>query len=115
MAVTIYHNPKCSTSRNVLAEIRDRGIEPVVVDYQKNPPSRAVLRQLADDSGLGMRGLLRQANTPYAEMGLGDESLTDDQLLDAIEAHPILLNRPVVVGPKGTRLVRPITLLDEVI
>ncbi len=70
MAVTIYHNPKCSTSRNVLAEIRDRGIEPVVVDYQKNPPSRAVLRQLADDSGLGMRGLLRQANTPYAEMGL---------------------------------------------
>lgn len=115
MAITIYHNPKCSTSRNVLAEIRNRGIEPVVVDYQRNPPARAVLRQLADDSGLGVRGLLREKNTPYAELGLGDENLTDDQLLDAIEAHPILLNRPFVSGPKGTRLARPMTLLDEVI
>ena len=115
MTVTIYHNPKCSTSRNVLAEIRNRGIEPVVVDYQKNPPSREMLRQLADDSGLGVRGLLREKNTPYTELGLGDENLTDDQLLDAIEAHPILLNRPFVAGPKGMRLVRPMTLLDEVI
>lgn len=115
MAITIYHNPKCSTSRNVLAEIRNRGIEPAVVDYQKNPPSRAVLRQLAADSGLGVRGLLREKNTPYAELGLGEKSLTDDQLLDAIEAHPVLLNRPIVAGPKGTRLVRPVTLLDEVI
>lgn len=115
MAITIYHNPKCSTSRNVLAEICNRGIEPVVVDYQKKPPARAVLAQLAADSGLGVRGLLREKNTPYAELGLGDESLTDDQLLDAIEAHPILLNRPIVSGPKGTRLVRPVTLLDEVI
>lgn len=115
MAITIYHNPKCSTSRNVLAEIRNRGIEPVVVDYQKTPPPREVLRQLAAESGLGLRGLLREKNTPYAELGLDDDSLTDDQLLDAIEAHPVLLNRPIVRGPKGTRLVRPITLLDEAI
>ncbi len=114
MTVTIFHNPKCSTSRNVLAEIRERGTEPVVIDYQKTPPSREELRQLATDSGLGVRGLLREKNTPYAELGLGNDNLSDDQLLDAIEAHPILLNRPIVSGPKGTRLVRPITVLDEV-
>ena len=115
MTVTIYHLPRCSTSRNVLAEIRARGIEPEVVEYVKTPPSREVLRRLANDSGLGVRGLLREKNTPYAELGLGDPALSDDQLLDAIEAHPILLNRPIVAGPKGTRLVRPMALLDEVI
>ena len=115
MPVTIYHLPRCSTSRNVLAEIRARGIEPEVIEYVKTPPSRADLLRLAQDSGLGVRGLLRQKGTPYEELGLGDMALTDDQLLDAIEAHPVLLNRPIVVGPKGTRLIRPIELLDEVL
>ena len=115
MPVTIYHLPRCSTSRNVLAEIRARGIEPEVIEYVKTPPSRADLLRLAQDSGLGVRGLLRQKGTPYEELGLSDMALTDDQLLDAIEAHPVLLNRPIVVGPKGTRLIRPIELLDEVL
>ena len=115
MPVTIYHLPRCSTSRNVLAEIRARGIEPEVIEYVKTPPSRADLTRLAQDSGLGVRGLLRQKGTPYEELGLCDMALTDDQLLDAIEAHPVLLNRPIVVGPKGTRLIRPIELLDEVL
>ena len=115
MNVTIYHNPKCSTSRKVLEMIRDKGIEPEVVDYQKTPLSREVLQKLADDSGLGLRGLLRQRNTPYDELGLGDDSLTEAQLLDAVEAHPILLNRPIVVTEKGTRLTRPVELLDEIL
>ncbi|TKW67770.1 MAG: arsenate reductase (glutaredoxin) [Paracoccus denitrificans] len=115
MSVTIYHLPRCSTSRKVLAAIRDTGIEPIIIEYVKNPPSRDDLRRIARDSGLGVRGMLRQQNTPYAELGLADPELDDEQLLDAIEAHPILLNRPIVAGPKGTRLVRPITLLDEVI
>ncbi|MFD1797638.1 arsenate reductase (glutaredoxin) [Paracoccus aurantiacus] len=115
MTVTLYHNPRCSTARNVLAEIRARGIEPEVVDYQKTPLSRDMLRTLAKDSGLGVRGLLRQKETPYDELGLHDPALSDDQLLDAIEAHPILLNRPIVAGPKGTRLVRPMAVLDEVL
>ena len=115
MPVTIYHLPRCSTSRNVLAEIRARGIEPEVIEYLKAPPSRDDLLRLAKASGLGVRGLLRQKGTPYDELGLGDASLTDDQLLDAIEAHPVLLNRPIVVGPKGTRLIRPMELLDEVL
>ena len=115
MSVTIYHLPRCSTSRNVLTEIRDRGIEPEVVEYLKTPPDRDRLRWLAQETGLGVRGLLRQKGTPYDELGLGDASLTDDQLLDAIEAHPVLLNRPIVVGPKGARLVRPMELLDEIL
>ncbi|WBU61014.1 arsenate reductase (glutaredoxin) [Paracoccus albus] len=115
MSVTIYHNPRCSTSRNVLAAIRERGVEPTVIDYQKAPLSRDQLRQLALDSGLGVRGLLRQKNTPYEELGLGDERLDDEQLLDALEANPILLNRPIVSGPKATRLVRPMSVLDDVI
>ncbi|MBA4490129.1 arsenate reductase (glutaredoxin) [Paracoccus sp. S1E-3] len=115
MPVTIYHLPRCSTSRNVLAEIRSRGIEPEVIEYLKTPPLRADLLRLAKDSGLGVRGLLRQKGTPYYELGLGDPTLTDAQLLDAIEAHPVLLNRPIVVGPRGTRLIRPMELLDEVL
>ena len=115
MPVTIYHLPRCSTSRNVLAEIRARGIEPAVIEYVKTPPSRDDLARLAQDSGLGVRWLLRQKGTPYEELGLSDMALTDDQLLDAIQAHPVLLNRPIVVGPKGTRLIRPIELLDEVL
>ena len=107
MPVTIYHLPRCSTSRNVLAEIRARGIEPEVIEYVKTPPSRDDLARLAQDSALGVRGLLRQKGTPYEELGLSDMALTDDQLLDAIEAHPVLLNRPIVVTPRGALLCRP--------
>ncbi|MET7247034.1 arsenate reductase (glutaredoxin) [Methylobacterium sp. EM32] len=107
MDVVIYHNPDCGTSRNTLALIRNAGIEPHVVEYLKTPPNRALVRQLAGRAGIPVRGLLREKGTPYAEMGLADPALTDDQLLDAIEAHPILLNRPLVVSPKGVALCRP--------
>ncbi|WP_375275676.1 arsenate reductase (glutaredoxin), partial [Methylorubrum thiocyanatum] len=102
-----YHNPACGTSRNTLAMIRNAGIEPHVVEYLKTPPARALLVQLLARAGLAVRDVLREKGTPYAELGLGDPALTDDQLLDAIEAHPILLNRPLVVTPKGVALCRP--------
>lgn len=105
--VVIYHNPACGTSRNTLAMIRNAGIEPHVVEYLKTPPARALLVQLLARAGLAVRDVLREKGTPYAELGLGDPALTDDQLLDAIEAHPILLNRPLVVTPKGVALCRP--------
>ncbi|MEQ4599256.1 MAG: arsenate reductase (glutaredoxin) [Methylobacteriaceae bacterium] len=105
--VVIYHNPACGTSRNTLAMIRNAGIEPHVVEYLKTPPSRALLRQLLARAGLSVRDVLREKGTPYAEIGLDDPALTDAQLLDAIEAHPALLNRPLVVSPKGVRLCRP--------
>lgn len=104
---TVYHNPNCGTSRNVLATLRERGIEPEVIEYLKNPPSRETLKDLARRSGVGLRGLLRQKGTPYDELGLGDPRLTDDQLLDAIAKHPILINRPIVVTPKAVKLCRP--------
>ena len=107
MDVVIYHNPDCGTSRNTLAMIRNAGIEPHVVEYLKTPPSRALLVQLLARAGLGTRDVLREKGTPFAELGLGDPALTDAQLLDAIEAHPILINRPLVVSPKGVRLCRP--------
>jgi arsenate reductase (glutaredoxin) len=107
MDITIYHNPACGTSRNTLALIRAAGIEPVVIEYLKTPPSRDTVRALAAATGEPLRALIREKGTPFAELGLGDPSLTDDQLLEAIEAHPILLNRPIVVSPKGTRLCRP--------
>lgn len=107
MDVVIYHNPACGTSRNTLALIRNAGVEPHVIEYLKCPPSRAMVVQLAERTGLGVRGLLREKGTPYGELRLGDPSLTDDRLLEAIAAHPILLNRPIVVGPKGVRLCRP--------
>jgi arsenate reductase len=107
MDVVIYHNPACGTSRNALALIRNAGVEPHVIEYLKFPPSRAMVAELAKRSGLGVRGLLREKGTPYAELGLGELSLSDDQLLDPIAAHPILLNRPIVVSPKGVRLCRP--------
>lgn len=107
MDVVIYHNPDCGTSRNTLAMIRNAGIEPHVVEYLKSPPSRALLRQLIDRMGVPARAVLREKGTPYAELGLGDATLTDDELLDAMSAHPILINRPIVVTPKGVRLCRP--------
>ncbi|SFL71159.1 arsenate reductase (glutaredoxin) [Methylorubrum salsuginis] len=105
--VVIYHNPECGTSRNTLAMIRNAGVEPHVVEYLKTPPSWALLKQLLARAGLSVRDALREKGTPYGELGLGDPAVTDEQLLDAIEAHPILLNRPLVVSPKGVRLCRP--------
>ncbi len=107
MDVVIYHNPGCGTSRNALELIRHVGIEPHVVEYLKTPPSRAMVAWLADRSGKPLRDLLREKGTPDAELGLGDLGLTDDQLLAAIEAHPVLLNRPIVVSPRGVGLCRP--------
>ena len=107
MDVIIYHNPKCATSRNTLAMIRNAGIEPHIIEYLKSPPSRAMLQQLVARMGIPVRALLREKGTPFAELGLDDPSLTDDQLLDAMMAHPILINRPIVVSPGGVKLCRP--------
>ena len=107
MTVTIYHNPKCGTSRNVLAMIRASGEEPVVIEYLKNPPTRERLKALIAAMGITTRALLREKGTPYSELGLGDPKWSDDQLLDFMIAHPILINRPIVVTPKGVRLCRP--------
>ncbi|WP_371424159.1 arsenate reductase (glutaredoxin) [Tardiphaga sp.] len=105
--VIIYHNPDCGTSRNTLAMIRNAGIEPHIIEYLKTPPSRVMLVQLLARAGMSVRDVLREKGTPYAELGLSDTSLTDAQLLDAIEAHPILMNRPIVVSALGVRLCRP--------
>jgi arsenate reductase len=105
--VTIYHNPACGTSRNTLALIRHAGIEPTVVEYLKTPPSKEQLRELVAATGQGVRALLREKGTPYAELGLDDPKWSDEQLLDFIVQHPILLNRPLVVTPLGTALCRP--------
>lgn len=104
---TIYHNPSCGTSRNVLAQIRDAGIEPEVIEYLKTPPSRERLIELIRSMGIETRALLRQKGTPYGELGLEDPKWTDDQLIDFMMAHPILINRPIVVSPQGIRLCRP--------
>ena len=105
--IIIYHNPDCGTSRNTLALIRNSGIEPHVVEYLKTPPARALLEQLIDRAGIKPRELLREKGTPYADLGLGNESLSDDILFDAMMEHPILINRPLVVSPLGVRLCRP--------
>ena len=107
MDIVIYHNPNCGTSRNTLAMIRNAGVEPHVVEYLKTPPNRAMLTGLLARMGIAPRALLREKGTPYAELRLGDLSLSDDQLLDAMLSHPILINRPIVVSPKGVRLCRP--------
>ncbi|WMT89330.1 arsenate reductase (glutaredoxin) [Pelagibacterium sp. H642] len=107
MSVTIYHNPACGTSRNTLAMIRQSGVEPIVVEYLTTPPDRETIVKLIADAGLTVREALRQKGTPFDELGLADPAKSDDELLDAIEAHPILLNRPFVVTPLGTRLCRP--------
>ncbi len=105
--IVIYHNPACGTSRNTLAMIRNAGIEPHVVEYLKAPPSRALLVALIDRAGISPRDLLREKGTPYAELGLGDAALSDDALVDAMIAHPVLINRPLVVSPLGVKLCRP--------
>ncbi|WP_369725112.1 arsenate reductase (glutaredoxin) [Bradyrhizobium sp. LLZ17] len=116
MTVTIYHNPDCGTSRNTLAMIRQSGAEPVVIEYLKTPPTRETLQQLIAAMGIPVRALLREKGTPYKALGLDDPKWSDDELLDLMMAHPILINRPIVVTPKGTRLCRPseavVDLLD---
>jgi len=107
MNVTIYHNPACGTSRNTLALIRNAGIEPTVIAYLENPPDRATLANLIARAGLTVRAALRDKGTPYAALGLDDPALNDGQLLDAMLAHPVLINRPFVVTPDGVRLCRP--------
>lgn len=105
--ITIYHNPACGTSRNVLALIRNSGTEPEVIEYLKTPPDRATLERLIAAMGVPVRDVLRQKGTPYDEFGLGDATWTDAQLVDFMLQHPILINRPIVVTPLGTRLCRP--------
>lgn len=107
MDVVIYHNPDCGTSRNTLAMVRNAGVEPHIIEYLKTVPSRRMIRELVDRAGLTLREALREKGTPFAELGLGDPSLSDEGLLDAISVHPILLNRPFVVTPNGVRLCRP--------
>ena len=113
--VIIYHNPDCGTSRNTLAMIRNAGIEPHVIEYLKTPPARALLMQLIARAGLTPRALLREKGTPYAELGLGDPTLSDQQLVDAMMAHPILINRPLVVSSLGVRLCRPSEVVLEIL
>jgi arsenate reductase len=115
MDVTIYHNPECGTSRNTLDLIRHGGIEPDVIEYLKNPPTREKLAAMITDAGLTVRQAIREKGTPYAELGLDDPSLTDDQLLDAMLRHPILINRPFVVTPMGTRLSRPSEVVLDIL
>jgi arsenate reductase len=107
MTITIYHNRDCGTSRNTLAIIRQSGADPIVIEYLKTPPSRERLRELIAAMGISVRALLREKGTPYKELGLDDPKWTDDELLDFMMAHPILINRPIVVTPKGVRLCRP--------
>ncbi|WP_018320748.1 arsenate reductase (glutaredoxin) [Bradyrhizobium sp. WSM2793] len=115
MDAIIYHNPDCGTSRNTLAMIRHAGIEPHVIEYLKTPPSRALLQQLVARMGISVREAVREKAAPYAELGLANPALTDDQLLDAMMAHPILINRPIVVTPKGVRLCRPSELVLDLL
>lgn len=105
--IVIYHNPDCGTSRNTLALIRNSGVEPHVVEYLKTPPSRPLLVEMIEAAGMTPRELLREKGTPYAALGLGDETLSDEALVDALMAHPILINRPLVVTPIGVKLCRP--------
>jgi arsenate reductase len=115
MTITIYHNPACGTSRNVLGLIRNSGEEPVIVEYLKTPPSRQELVDLIRRMGVSVRDILRRKGTPYDELGLDDPSLTDDQLIDAMLAHPLLINRPIVVTPLGVKLCRPSETVLEIL
>lgn len=113
--ITIFHNPACGTSRNVLALIRNSGVEPTIVNYLKTPPERATLVDLIAAIGITVRGLLRRKGTPYDELKLDDPAWTDEQLLDFMVAHPILMNRPIVVTPLGTRLCRPCETVFDIL
>ena len=113
--VTIYHNPECGTSRNTLELIQHGGIDPEIIEYLVNPPSRAKLAKMIAEAGLTVRQAIREKGTPYAELGLDDPELTDDHLLDAMLAHPILINRPFVVTPLGTRLSRPSEVVLDIL
>ena len=115
MSVTIYHNPDCGTSRNTLAMIRNAGIEPEIIEYLKSPPDRATLKDLIERAGLAVRAALREKGTPYAELGLSESSLSDEQLIDAMMEHPILINRPLVVTPLGVRLCRPSEVVLDIL
>jgi len=115
MDVIIYHNPDCGTSRNALGMIRNAGVEPHVIEYLKSPPARALLKQLIARMGVTARSVLREKGTPFDDLGLADPTLTDDQLLDAMVAHPILINRPIVVTPMGVRLCRPSEAVIELL
>ena len=115
MTITIYHNPACGTSRNTLALIRNSGVEPTVIEYLKTPPTKARLQELLAAMGTGVRALLREKGTPYAELDLANPKWTDDELLDLMLAHPILINRPVVETPLGTRLCRPSELVLDIL
>ncbi len=115
MSVTIYHNPSCGTSRNTLAMIRASGVEPDVIEYVKNPPSRECLVELITAMGGNVRALIREKGTPYTELGLDDVNLSDDALIDAMLQHPILINRPIVVTKKGVKLCRPSELVLDIL
>ena len=115
MDVVIYHNPDCGTSRNTLAMIRNAGVEPHVIEYLKTPPARALLVQLITRMGITPRDLLRAKGTPYAELDLGNSKWTDDQLLDFMLSHPILIQRPIVETPKGVRICRPAETVLELL
>lgn len=115
MEITIYHNPSCGTSRNTLALIRAAGIEPKVIEYLREPPTREELATMIADAGLSVREAIREKGTPYAELGLDNPDLTDDQLLDAMIGTPILINRPFVVTPLGTRLARPSEVVLDIL
>jgi arsenate reductase len=115
MTITIYHNPDCGTSRNTLAMIRQSGEEPEIIEYLKTPPTRERLTQLISAMGTTPRALLRQKGTPYDELGLADDRWTDDELIDLMLAHPILINRPIVVARKGVRLCRPSEVVLEIL
>jgi arsenate reductase len=115
MTIRIYHNPACGTSRNTLALIRNSGEEPEVIEYLLHPPSRETLLALIGEAGLTVRDTIRRKGTPYAELGLDNPQLSDDLLLDAMLAHPVLINRPFVVTPKGVRLCRPSELVLDIL
>jgi arsenate reductase len=115
VTITIYHNPKCTTSNNVLAAIRAAGIEPKIIEYLQNPPSRAKLKAMLVAMNMSPRDILRRSGTPYDELGLDNKELSDEALLDAIEAHPLLIQRPIVESPKGTKLCRPAELIHQLL
>lgn len=115
MNVTIYHNPNCGTSRKVLGMIREAGIEPAVIEYLKTPPARAELERMIGKIGRGVRGVMRRRGTPYDELGLDDPKWTDAQLIDFMLKNPILIERPIVVTPKGVRLCRPAESVQEIL